>query len=625
VNLVRLVLGHLTGTECRRALARGWLLVVRGLLGGLLASVLLFLLWTWWLSVRFDSSFVPAWELRIVFSAVTLVLLTVIIVEAPAVLAGSLAGERERGVLHLLLSTAVSPREIVQGRLLGKLSQVGMIVLAGIPMLAFLAPWDGMVLKDLGTIALLYLSVGFGGGGLAVGASILSRRGRDALLAVYILMMLLMASPLAYWLGLPAEVTDLLEWLNPYTSMNRLVWGLDRRPALYTSGLWFLMGLAGTAAAIWRLRPSCQASGGKVKRTTRFGRVPAIGERPMLWKELYIERAGSVGRFGRWLGIVITIAIGGGSVVLAGVLCWSLFISSGETSRIWASRLLSIALGGFAGTFLGWMLQWAVGLRAAVSIASERERATWDALLMSPLLPREIGLGKLFGSLYALKWMAAAMVLAWTLAVVVSAVSIRDYIIWIAGAAVTCAFMAAIGVRLSLSLPTATKAMTWTIGSWLVGHAIVAFCAFSINLSVITVCLGIWALATQYQLLPPTATPWFPMSWSNGWALTTDLVTLLFTVLVVVDTSLRFDRIAGRMAGGKVATAVDALVHGDFHQPVFLPGTNTAPADPVSNNAAARTDPPPELAEHTLAADGIDRLSTPGSPEPASPSEVTIG
>ena len=124
-------------------------------------------------------------------------------------------------------------------------------------------------------------------------------------------------------------------------------------------------------------------------------------------------------------------------------------------------------LTGASATFMGWLLQWAIGLRAAVSIASERERATWDALLMSPLEPREIVRAKVFGSLYALRWMVAAMILAWTLALVVGAVSIHEYVVWIAGNTVAGALMAAIGVRCSLSLPTATKAMTWTIALWL--------------------------------------------------------------------------------------------------------------------------------------------------------------
>ena len=60
------------------------------------------------------------------------------------------------------------------------------------------------------------------------------------------------------------------------------------------------------------------------------------------------------------------------------------------------------------------------------------------------------------------------------------------------------------------------------------------------------------------------------MSMSVGWALTTNLTALLFTIMVVVDTSLRFDRIAGRMAGGKMAATVDAFVHGSAARPSFF-------------------------------------------------------
>ena len=112
-------------------------------------------------------------------SIIAPILLTIVVVQAPAVLAGSLAGERERGVLQLLLTTAVTPREIVSGRLLGKLSQVGMIVLAGVPIIALLAAWNGLSLLEVVTLFLLMAAVGLGGGGLAVGASVISRRGRE--------------------------------------------------------------------------------------------------------------------------------------------------------------------------------------------------------------------------------------------------------------------------------------------------------------------------------------------------------------------------------------------------------------------------------------------------------------
>jgi ABC-type transport system involved in multi-copper enzyme maturation permease subunit len=577
VNLATLVFGHLAGPECRRALARGWLIVVRTVVGLALAVVLISVLWLWWVTEQMYPGYTPAPQLRFALWSATMILLTIVVVQAPAVLAGSLAGERERGVLQLLLTTAVSPREIVSGRLLGKLSQVGMILFAGLPVLGVLFAWNGLGFFDLAVFFLLLTVVGFGGGGVAVGASIVARRGRDALLVVYILMLVLLLSPLLSWVGLPVEVAQWLLWFNPFFSLNQLVYEGESGPALAAAGFWLAIGVAGTSVAAWRLRPSCVATGDVVKKSRRPIWVPPLGDRPMLWKELYIERVGTLGRFGRWLGVLITVSIGGGSVVLAAIILADLFWPRADGWAAGATHFLTIFLTGASATFMGWLLQWAIGLRAAVSIASERERATWDAVLMSPLEPREIVRAKVFGSLYALRWVVAAMILAWTVALVVGAVSLHDYVVWIAGNAVAGALMAAIGVRCSLSLPTATKAMTWTIGLWLTSIAAVGFLALTVISLVLLIVFAAWLTALSYGYIVPSSTPWsLGIGWDTGWPLTYDLVTVLFTILIVLDTALRFDQIAGRMAGGAVATTVDHWLHGRQNQPVFLPSKKKA-------------------------------------------------
>jgi ABC-type transport system involved in multi-copper enzyme maturation permease subunit len=576
VDLALVLFGHLAGPECRRALARGWLIVARSVVGLALALALLFLLWFWWLNALFDASYAPGGPLEITLSISAIALLLIVVVQVPAMLAGSLAGERERGVLQLLLTTAVTPREIVTGRLLGKLSQVGMILLAGGPFLATLFAWNGFGSLQLGAFFLLLTAVGLGGGGLAVGASVVSRRGRDALLSVYSLMLLLVLSPLASWLGLPTAAAEWLLRFNPFFSMNRLVFDGETAPSLATSAFWVALGVGGTVVAAWRLRPSCLASGEVVKKSHRRVWVPALRERPMLWKELYIERVGTLGRFGRWLGALITVSIGGGSLILAAIIVADLFWKRETDLSSWATNALSVALSGAAGTFMGWLLQWAIGLRAAVSIASEREKGTWDALLMSPLTPGEIVRAKVFGSLHALRWMVGAMVLAWTLAVIVGAVSVGDYVDWIAANALFGALMAAIGVRCSLSLSTATRAMTWTIALWLTGIAVVACAAGSLIAIGWMLIIAVWSAAMQYGFVAFNSTPWFPITMGTAWPLANDLVTLLITILIVLDTSLRFDRIAGRMAGGAVATTVDQWLHGRPDQPVFLPSGKTS-------------------------------------------------
>ena len=108
MNLATLVFGHLAGPECRRALARGWLIVVRTLVGLALAMVLISVLWLWWATEQIYPGYAPTFQLQVALWAAAMILLTIVVVQAPAVLAGSLAGERERGVLQLLLTTAVT-------------------------------------------------------------------------------------------------------------------------------------------------------------------------------------------------------------------------------------------------------------------------------------------------------------------------------------------------------------------------------------------------------------------------------------------------------------------------------------------------------------------------------------
>jgi len=595
IDFMLVLFGPMVVPECRRAAARGWLVVARCLAGGLLALVFLSLLWTWWFTIQIDPFFVPAGYVRMALGVSAMVLVTIAVLMVPAVLAGSLAGERERGVLQLLLTTAARPREIVLGRLIGKLSQVGMVLLAGVPVVAVLAAWNGLSIAAVGTFVLLLASVAIGEGGLSVLASIVSRRGRDALFAVYILILVLYLSPLLQRLGLPVQAAEWLQAINPYYSMFRLTEEEVFGPALTTSATWLLLGFVSVGVASVRLRPSSLATMETVKKKLRRGFVPPVGERPMLWKELFVERVGTLGRFGRWLGVLVTLVIGGVSLGLAGVAVWALLWQRDPAWEAWATNELGSILDD-TGFLLSVLLQFGIGLRAAVSIASERDRATWDALLVTPLTPDEIVPAKLYGSLNALRWMAGAMIMAWSIGLILGSVSGGQYARWIAGVFTGGTFMAAMGVRASLAMPSATRAMASVIFRWLVVQAVVAFLALAIILLVIAICFSIWLSAIRLGLATPNTSPavFFPMSWSLAWPLCTNIVLFLITILVVADTRLRFDRIAGRMAGGAVASSVDAFLYGHTHRPVFLPTRKKRAEAEVELNASPKADPEPQ-------------------------------
>jgi|GEM_PF-1465561 len=555
--------GPLVELECRRALGRGWLILFRTLTAVAIFTVAMIALWYADICVAADPSHLPFIELRTGLVAVEGVLVTFALVLAPAIMAGSLAGEKERGALGLLLTTRVTPREVVLGRFAGKLSQLAMILFAGLPAVVLLGPLTGSTPGITGLLLLLPLAVGFGSGGLALAVSAVSRRGRDALLSVYLLDLVFLLIPLADSLGVGLGPFERLTVLNPYTCLGGLIWKEQVDETWLSIGLWSGMGMLGLGVASWRLAPAClaQLDGARIGRVRlgRRRRVPALGDRPMVWKELYVESAGKLGGLGWWVGAGLSLLLVGGSLAMAGGMLWERWRGQDLGWSTWGRTMLGTGVGGSA-MFVAWLIEWAIGLRAAVTIASERERGTWDAILTSPLEAREIIRAKLWGSLYALRWLFAAALLAWTVTVVATAMTPSDYFSLVIGTLATGAFMAAVGIRTSLSATTATRAMAMTIGIWL--GALFLFSILSFILKAITWITVLFALTLLAEPAPVNAlnTPMIRHLMDVVELATTNAPYLVVTLLLVSLTSLRFDRLAGRSAGGRFAVATDQFL-----------------------------------------------------------------
>ncbi|WP_406696612.1 ABC transporter permease subunit [Singulisphaera sp. Ch08] len=566
VTLLSAVFGPLVESECRRALARGWLILVRTLAALAILSVTMIDLWYGWICVYSIPDYRPYIEFRFGLTLVEGILLTIALVISPAVLAGTLAGEKERGALGLLLTTRLNSREVVLGRFAGKMTQVLMILLVGVPSIVLFAALTGSDAKTMGVLLLLPTAVGFGGGGLSMAISAVSRRGRDALLSVYLIDLVFLLGPLANALKLSLGPLEWLLLLNPYSTLGSLVWEERYEPALLSSGLWMALGLIGLAVASWRLAPNClgQLDGAQVGRTgKRRGRVPPLrGDRPMIWKELYIERAGTLGGLGWWVCACLTLLLGIGSLTMAGVMIWAKWQApaSGQEWYGWAQSMLKIAVGE-SGLILSWLIQWAVGLRAAVTIASERERGTWDAILTSPLEAKEIIRAKLWGSLFALRWLFAAAVLAWSLSFAVGAMSGGDYARLVIGTLVVGGFMAAVGIRASLASTTSTRAMTVTIGIWL--GALVACSIIAAILTAIAwllLFITITVMSETLAIVPVNMRRY--ASAMSVVQLVIGYAPYVVAMLVLVSyTRLRFDRLAGRSTEGRFALAAERLLH----------------------------------------------------------------
>ena len=301
-------------------------MLVRALAGTVFAGTALSLIWAWWLFGSLDGEFEPDPMLRGGVLAILAMALGTAFVLAPALTAGSLAGERERGSMALLLTTGVNAFEIVIGRLAGKLSQVGMVLLTAVPGVVLLASMAEVSAQTLLTMAALIGAVAFGMGGISIGASATARRGRDALLGSYGAGILLLMGALLGNTIPTGPGSEFLRACSPFATATDLVWEGQLESSWVSIAIWTVVGAIGFGVAVLRLRPVAQRQfGGEPPRRGRGGRrwfVPPVGERPMLWKELFIERVGTLGKVGRWVGHFLVLGMFGASTVLAGLVGW---------------------------------------------------------------------------------------------------------------------------------------------------------------------------------------------------------------------------------------------------------------------------------------------------------------
>jgi ABC-type transport system involved in multi-copper enzyme maturation permease subunit len=590
IPIAELIFGPLAIPECRRAVGRSWMILVRSVAALTAAVIAVCVIWWWWISLDLDPSYLPYELFRVGLAVLEGMGVVIALLISPALLAGSLAGDKERGTLGLLLTASVNSWQIVAGRLSGKLAQVGMILLAGVPIWFLLTSLAGIRLPALLGMIGLPAALAIGSAGVTMAASAVARRGRDALLAVFlagfVLLPLVLAAATRYSTSLGAWIAP----INPFHGVGALVWDEEPAGAALTMLLWLIMGGAGLGVAAWRLRPACLrllAGEERSRRRRRWVVPPVDNERPMLWKEMFIERVSPLGRFGKWAGIVIFLALIVMSTGYGGLVVYNTWWRTQAAEPGGFADQIGSAIADSA-TFIAYLIQLSIVLRAAVGITSERERSTWDGLLTSPLEGREIVLAKLCGGFYALRWLILAAIWAWTLALLFGAMLSKDYILLLLHVVVIGACMSAIGVRISMAAATGTKAMSIAVGLWLAAICVVPILAFILVLTLALIIQMFWW--SLYGFIPVTgmATPfsWLPISLSDAWTIANLVLYIVLTVLVVIESRYRFDRIAGRMTGGELEVTVDQFLHGTPMAPVSVNGESTANQTTVEDPAA---------------------------------------
>ena len=192
--------------------------------------------------------------------------------------------------------------------------------------------------------------------------------------------------------------------------------------------------------------------------------------------------------------------------------------------------------------------------------------------MTSPLDGGEIVRGKLWGSLYALRWLIVAAFVAWALAAAVGG-----------GAAAATPWCGAIdvadrrGVHGGGRGPDVARLPDGDAGDGADDRGLArgvrrrrVFAASSCWRSDVLLGNAVRMAAGQLGLRPASDRPSGPRSrgyiaWPAGEATAS---TCLTTLLIVVDTRLRFDRLAGRMTEGGPPSPSTSLIHGRPEAPV---------------------------------------------------------
>ena len=197
----------------------------------------------------FEMAFNVHWNNHVDYSGATFIYLVLISLETtlvvfmvPAFTAGSLAGEREKQTLDILLTTVMTPWQIIIGKLTSSISIVLLLVGSSLPVLSLVFTVGGVGLPDLFQFVIVIFIIAFFIGSIGVLASSMFQKTVHATVFSFGMVLLLCVGTIAvvvvayllqqmyYWNVMQGEGqapnvawAALLLLLNPIVTMGDMI------------------------------------------------------------------------------------------------------------------------------------------------------------------------------------------------------------------------------------------------------------------------------------------------------------------------------------------------------------------------------------------------------------------
>jgi ABC-type transport system involved in multi-copper enzyme maturation permease subunit len=396
----------------------------------------------------------------------------------PAFVAGAVTDEKRRGTLQYLLTTDLESRHIVLGKLIGRVAQVALVLLAGLPLFALLAGFGGLPPITLVFSAAVLVMPLFALASGTLLSSVLCRQTRDAVLAFYLVCVVL---GLVVWAGGGLFLyLDPLYMLAPaYGASGSLDLAEAGRRLLVGSLLWGGAGTAFLTAAAARLRPAY------IKELERLrperldfsaaDRVP-IDDEPVRWRESNVEGLApnpSLRRVPQWLAIALIASL----TTLSSLVILYLALAPGVGTAEVLRGLLQLNVRKVAlllqDSSTGFLIQSVVvmlvaslivGIRCSGAISTEREKQTWEGVLLTPLTAKQIIRGKMWGIMSSSYWYLLAYgAPAVTLSVLGGPLALAYTLVWLAATFLAMYFIGAAGLWCSVRAANSWRSLLHTM------------------------------------------------------------------------------------------------------------------------------------------------------------------
>lgn len=110
-----------------------------------------------------------------------------VILIMPALTAGSISGEKERRTLELMMTTKLTPGDIVLGKLQSSISTMLMLIFSSLPILALVFVYGGVTWRDLLLLLTSYMAATLFVGGISIFCSAVFERSTIATVVSYAL------------------------------------------------------------------------------------------------------------------------------------------------------------------------------------------------------------------------------------------------------------------------------------------------------------------------------------------------------------------------------------------------------------------------------------------------------